>query len=193
MTGMVEVKHDGMTYLVSRYEYDVPKRVVMTAWEPALKGNNGFLTDGTHSHTYTDPKKKLWGAIDKRRWPKEIEMLTPRSPERVKAEQEFLGKADTLAQLIISKAKFGKSNIKEEPMEAAETVGRSPVKEAKKANPYAEQITKLLAVADFPRLKQLAKLNEVPVKEKDTAGLLKMRLMNAFRSMLTKGLAIKEA
>lgn len=191
MTGIVEVKHDGKTYLVSKYEYDAPARVALTAWEPATKGSNGFLTDGTHSHTYTDTKKQLWGAIDKRRWPKAIEMMTPRSPERVHAEQMFLAEADALAQLIISKAKFSKTHTKEETMEA-EPNTRSSVKPEKKANPYAEQITKLLAVADFARLKQLATLNDVPVKDKDTAGLLKMRLMNAFRSMLTKGAAIKE-
>lgn len=57
---------------------------------------------------------------------------------------------------------------------------------------HLEQIKKILAVADFNRLKILAQLNDVLVKEKDNAGLLKMRIMNAFKSKLAKGEAIKE-
>lgn len=58
---------------------------------------------------------------------------------------------------------------------------------------HQSTVKEMLVVAPMERLVQLAHLNDVPVKECDTAGLLKMRVMNAFRVRLAKGLEIKMA
>lgn len=194
------VTHDGRKYLVSRTEYN--DRIVYQAWEAASRDKNGFLTGGTHGHVYEDGDKKLWGNIEQRVWPPEIEQQTPRSEERVENEKRFRAAGDKLIDALIYAAFKVKPpyvvkrdkpiDLKEEKMEAVAT-SRSPVKPDTDKEKHNEVIKKILAVADFARLKQLAKLNDIIVKEKDTAGLLKMRIMNAFRSKLVKGEVIAEA
>lgn len=172
-----------VTYLAMKTEYGTPTpRVEVSAWEPATKHGAGFIGGSSHSHTYTDADKRLWGNVQRRRWSSAIELLTPNSPERVKAQQDFLGEADLLAAAIIKKAKLGEATNMTDQIEKPKAE-----KKPKTVQPYADEIKQIVGVADFPRLKELAKKNDVPVKDSDTAGLLKMRLMNAFRSKLTKG------
>ncbi len=193
-----EVEHKGCKYIVSRAEFN--DRVEYQAWEPMFESitrPKGASYFASHEDVYRDDKGYRWGSLDSRSYPDDIHVMTPCSPERLKEEEAFWRKTREIATLIIKSAFkvagtpdergkiVAKRNTKVElPESKNKPTGRSSV--------IRDGVRDLLEAAAFPRLKQLAKLNGVTVKDKDTAGLLKMRLMNALRHKIKKGDAIIE-
>lgn len=194
-----KITQDKKQYLVSCHQYS--SYTTHEAWEPAEKDDRGFLTGGTHYKTYIGIPKELWGDIMTRVFPERIQMMTPMSSERRIKEQQFIADCAKLVESLVYAAFKVKPPFliyRDKPIELKEEKSmenkRSPL--TKKIDPEKEKIAnivkKILEVADFNRLKQLAKLNSVMIKDSDTVGLLKMRVMNAFRTKLGKGEMIVE-
>lgn len=195
-----KVTQQGIEYMVSRAEF--PDRIEYQAWEKELASSRN------HDNVYKEDKATSWGSIDSRHFPVDIQTMTPRSDERIKAEADFRKKGRKLAYDLIT-AVFNDRTMNEALSDESSSMsdsGKITIKRDKavqleepKSKPdtrksiVKDEVRELLEVAALPRLKELAQLNGVPLKEKDNAGLLKMRLANALRQKLKRGETIKIA
>lgn len=193
-----KISHGGTKYLVSRIEYS--DRIEYRAWERAQPSNSesGFLSNAAHRTTY-QAGGELWGDISTRCPSAATSLMTPLSERRVIAEAEEMLKAKNLAHILIRSVfdvvcgeDAGCLIIKRDaPVKLDEPKQKDEGRQSAKYK-TDDPVRNMLAVVPFEKLKELAKLNSVPVKLSDTAGLLKMRVMNAFRAKIKKGEAIKE-
>ena len=189
-------------YRVSRIEYG--DRIEYTAWEEAMQNltrNTKFMSSRSHNRIFKEGRVD-WGAINERNLPPEIEQLTPKFPARIAAEGDFWKRSHGLAHSLINRvypdivmtgrnvsAINGQIIVyRNEPVKLDE-----PKKErGARSVVSSDRVKEMLEMVDMPRMQQLAKLNGIPLKLSDTAGLLKMRLSNAFRKILKDGKTIVE-
>lgn len=185
-----QIKLSNETYIVSRTEY--PDRTVYVAWEKSgvqRRTGTAFIVAQDHVEIFTDENKQVWGAIDKRSLPQEIQWETPKSEKRLKMERAFKSSGCLLGATLIEMAFPVKCDATDG---RAIIMGKNAVRDEPKAAAPTDKVRDLLAVADFPQLIRLANLNGVPVKPTDKPGLLKMRLSNALRNKIDKGGKIVE-
>lgn len=198
---MANIEWKDLTYLRQPYRVskeEFPTKTVYTAWEKAdqsLSHKTKFMTERSHSRLYHEGRD-AWGAINERRLPDGIEQMTPRSPERIEATLKLNDVLLQLCMQLISSAfnveggvptKGQIVSVRGNPIEIKENRGARSVRSVV----TSDRVKEMLAVTDMPNMQKLAKLNNVPLKDSDTAGLLKMRLANAFRKIIKDGREIQ--
>lgn len=180
-----EITFEGKPYLISRHEYR--DRTEYTAWEPAGPDVRvvSFMTKMSHSSMYLDPRTdRKWGAISAR-IPRDIaqdDRLTLLLLNPKVAGKDFVPRNDGAlyhGKIVLRKDKPD-DNL---PNPTPNNLTMKPHKEPKPA----DDVKNMLSMVTMEGMQKMARANNVPLKDTDTPGLLKMRLSNALRKILASG------
>jgi hypothetical protein len=183
-------KLHGVSFVVTKTEYK--DKIVYRAWEQFHMelGGASFLKKPSHLHTMHHGHDKL-GNVASRRWPDEIDAMTPRTVQRETAERKFRDATERLAYDVI----FTRySEAKKYIMDKGEIIkNRAFVAKDEPIYDHAtpkDTVRNLLEGLSLPELERVAKVNGVSTRKEDTAGLLKMRLTNTLMAKVKKNIPI---